>query len=131
MPILQRKPFQDTRSPARQYYAHLPAVSRVALTSDQPRTHGPVDQPDCGVMCELQVFRDVSNGSPDLSATAPDREQQRVLLRGQTRRAGTGLDKMKKAPQRRPEIGQRFVIRFLQCYPRFAQSSLRHLEIVS
>jgi len=72
----------------------------------------PVNQTNRAMMAQLQAFGQFGDRDKVATREAFDGEQGLMLLRGQPGLTGGVLAEIQKPPQRVPQGGQRFVVRF-------------------
>jgi hypothetical protein len=87
-----------------------PVVVPVLTPSDEPGGLGSIDQADCAVVAQQQVFGHVADGRPAPIGMTPNGEQQLVLSRRDAGRLGLLLAPAQEAPEPGAELEQPAVI---------------------
>src|SRR4029079_1795763 len=89
---------------------HAPVVDGRGLPPGETALHDAVNQPDGGVMLDLECLGELTDRGWLIANMTPDRNQGLVLLRRQTSIPSSLLAEPDELPQRRPKRGQRLEI---------------------
>jgi hypothetical protein len=93
---------------------HLAVVQGVAVSADQAERRQAVDEPDDGMVLELELPGEGADRRQSVRRKPLDGEQQLVLLRLQSGLAGGPFAEHHEAPQEMAEMGEVLIIRLAQ-----------------
>ncbi|MEY2432786.1 MAG: hypothetical protein QOC92_2511 [Acidimicrobiaceae bacterium] len=104
------QPLECLRPSRRERESLAPAIVNIGVTAHQLGRDRTIDQLDDGVMLQLEVVRDVTDGRRLIRWVPTHRQQELVLTRRQPLLAGGVLREPEKDTQRVPESSQRPVV---------------------
>jgi len=107
---------------------HFAVIQHVSVAAHEPQGGEPVDEPDDGVMLELELPGKGADGRQAVGRESLDRQEELVLLGLESGAPRDLLAEGHKAPDEVAEMGEALVIRLIQ--PRRVQRHVRGKYIV-